>query len=215
MILPPILIDKIPDVFRKEDFCVVRISSKDPRFQSCRRFIEYYHYSRKCSNTAVYMDALYLRNGINILGVAQWLPPTRVAAESVNREWTKVISLSRLCVHPLVPKNAASFLLAHSEKLIIKDRRFISLVTYADQFMNHSGKIYLAANWTDLGLQKPQPRWEDAEGRQIAKKATRTRSKSEMLSLGYRMVGCFAKRKFIKHLKLQKQGLLQNLDYYL
>ena len=60
-----------------------------------------------------------------LLGVAQWLPPTRVAAESVNKEnWQRVLSLTRLAVHPLVPTNGASFLLGRSIRIIRNERSY-------------------------------------------------------------------------------------------
>lgn len=198
------MIDTIPEQFRKEDYEVVPLRS----LQQGRRFIERHHYSRGCSNTAVYMHGLYLKNGIDLLGVAQWLPPTRVAAESVNKEnWQRVLSLTRLAVHPLVPTNGASFLMARSMRLIEQDQKWVSLVTYADEFMGHTGAIYRAANWEYVGLMKAQPRWEDTYGKQVAKKATRTRTNAEMEALGYRMVGSFRKHKFVKHFKQKRAPL--------
>jgi hypothetical protein len=192
---------------RAEEWEVRPIPSKGQPFQEARQFIAEHHYSGGCSNTAVYAHGLYRRNTHTLLGVAMWLPPTRVAAESVNRDqWTRVLSLTRLAVHPDVPKNAATFLMARGIRLIRQEGRFVSLVTYADEFMNHTGAIYRAANWNYVGEMKPQPRWEDAQGRQVAKKATRTRTNSEMQALGYRQVGAFKKHKFVMHLKVQRQG---------
>lgn len=161
-----------------------------------------HHYARGGSNTSVYMHGLYERSTDRLLGVAWWLPPTRVACESVNKiEWKRVLSLTRLVCVPEAPKNAASFLLAHSVRLIRRDKRFVSLVTYADEGQGHTGQIYRAANWQYVGRTGPYPQWRDpATGRQVACKATKNRVKAEMEALGYVRVGSFYKHKFVLHL---------------
>lgn len=184
------------NVFRTADYEIRDIPLRD-----AREFIAQHHYSQGCSNTRVYSHGLFRKDSLDLLGVAMWLPPTKVAAESVNREdWRRVLSLTRLAIHPIVPKNGATFLMAGSIRIIRNERRFSSLVTYADAFMNHSGAIYRASNWEYIGFMKGDPRWEDSEGRQVARKATKSRTKAEMESLGYRMVGVFGKHKFVMHL---------------
>ena len=174
---------------------------RDVRAREAREFIVAHHYSRGCSNTRVYSHGLYRIGGSELLGVAIWLPPTKVAAQSVNKEaWKKVLSLTRLAIKPGVPKNAATFLMAASIRLIKKEKRFVSLVTYADDFMGHTGTIYRASNWQYAGFMKGSPRWEDKSGRQVARKSTVSRSNSEMTALGLRMVGVFGKHKFFMHL---------------
>jgi hypothetical protein len=177
-----------------------------------RAFIIEHHYSKGCSNTAVYVHGLFRKGDDALLGVAQWLPPTRVAAESVNKEnWTRVLALTRLAVRPDVPQNGASFLMARSIRLIEQDQKWLSLVTYADDFMGHTGQIYRATNWEYIGHMKGSPRWEDETGRQVARKATVSRNNAQMAELGYRMVGVFGKHKFVKHLRLRRKPLLEGL----
>jgi hypothetical protein len=181
---------------RAKDYVV-----RDVPAREAREFVVEHHYSKGCSNTRVYSHGLYRAGETDLLGVALWLPPTKVAAQSVNREaWQKVLSLTRLAVKPDVPSNAASFLMARSIKLIRQDGRFVSLVTYADDFMGHTGAIYRATNWTYVGQMKGSPRWEDADGRQVARKSTVSRNDAQMRELGYRNVGTFGKRKFTMHL---------------
>ena len=182
---------------RANDYDVRSISMRD-----AREFIREHHYSKGCSNTAVYVHGLFHKDSDLLLGVAQWLPPTKVAAESVNREnWTRVLSLTRLAVHPDVPTNGASFLMGRSIRIIKLDRKWVSLVTYADDFMEHRGQIYRATNWQYVGHMKGSPRWEDVDGRQVAKKSTVSRTNAQMIDLGYRMVGTFGKHKFVMHLE--------------
>jgi hypothetical protein len=165
-----------------------------------QQMVRDYHYSQGGSNTAVYVHGLFRRVDSALVGVAWWLPPTRVTCESVNRaSWQRVLSLTRLVILPDYPANACSFLLARSIRLIWKDDRFWSLVTYADEARGHLGAIYRAANWHYVGRTGPYPRWEDSTGRQVAPKATKNRRKAEMETLGLKMVGRFYKHKFVLH----------------
>jgi hypothetical protein len=166
------------------------------------------HYSKGCSNTAVYAHGLYRRQDMKLSGVALWLPPTRVACESVNKpQWKRVLSLTRLVILPDVPQNGATFLMARSIRLIKQDKRFCSLVTYADESQGHAGTIYKAGNWAYVGRTGPYPRWVTVDGRQVASLATKTRTKAEMLELGHRMTGAFYKHKYVIHLESRPMHL--------
>jgi len=161
-----------------------------------------HHYAKGGSNTAVYTHGLYHRLTDLLVGVVWWLPPTRVACESVNKaEWQKVLSLTRMVMIPGAPKNACSFLLARSIKEIKREGRFVSLVTYADESQNHDGGVYRAANWEYVGRTGPYPRWLDKDGKQVAPKATTNRTKAQMEALGHTKVGSFYKHKFVLHLR--------------
>lgn len=189
---------RMSDRLRAEDWDVRRIEAA-----VARPFIHQFHYARGCSTTAVYTFGLFLRaSPAWLAGVTWWLPPTRVAAESVNKEqWQKVLSLSRMAVFPMVPKNACSFMLARAVRHIRGDGRFVSLVTYADESQGHEGGVYRASGWTYVGRRGPYPRWVDpVTGRQVATQATTTRTKAQMLALGYVCSGKYHKHKFVRHL---------------
>lgn len=182
--------------FRKEHWNVKPCSLK-----IAQEMVTRLHYAKGGSNTAVYVHGLFDEFSDKPYGVAWWLPPTRVAAESVNRkEWQKVLSLTRFVLEPGLPTNAASFLLAKSIKLIRKDARFVSLVTYADFSQGHTGTIYKASNWIYVGVTSKYPRWKNVDGLQVSPKSTKNRTKSEMEKLGYVKVGSFSKHKFVIHL---------------
>lgn len=173
----------------------------DAPLKAAQDMVREHHYSRGGSNTAVYVHGLFRREDGELCGVVWWLPPTRVACESVNKEqWKQVLSLTRMVVLPGVPKNACTFLLARSVDMIRRDGRFVSLVTYADESQGHSGGVYRAANWSCVGRTGPYPRWLDAQGRQVAAKATKNRTKAQMLDLGHTRAGSFHKHKFVLHL---------------
>ena len=175
---------------------------------TARRLVEMHHYAKGGSNTATHVHGLFRAGATDeseCLGVAWWLPPTKVAALSCYPEnWQGVLGLSRLVLVPGVPKNAATFLLAHSRKAI--DRvRWPCLVTYADTWQGHTGGIYRADNWHYVGLTRPS-RVYQINGRMVARKAgSRTRTHSEMLALGARLVGAFAKHKFV-HIERRRRA---------
>lgn len=168
-------------------------------------FIKANHYARGCSKTGV-MYGMF--RGEALVGVAQWLPPTKVCAQSVLKDyWTKVVSLTRLAVLPGEPQNAASMLISASIKWLRTLRteqgavKWRALVTFADESEGHTGGIYKATNWLYKGVTAAYPRWIDADGRQVATKAgPKTRTSEEMRALGYEMVGKFRKHKFVMFL---------------
>lgn len=186
------------DRLRRADWTVA-----DVPLATARRMVERLHYAAGGANTAVAVHGL-MRVGTPeiVRGVAWWMPPTRVAAESVaGDDWRTVLTLTRLVIEPDVPTNAASFLLGRSERLLRADGRWRWLLTYADERQGHTGAIYRAANWTYVGRTGPYPRWEAPDGSQVSHKATVSRTRAEMESLGHRMVGRAHVHKFVKPLE--------------
>ena len=166
--------------------------------------VRMHHYAKGGANTGVFVHGLICKATDEVHGVAWWLPPTRVACESVNRDnWRGVLSLTRMVITPGTPKNACSFLLARSVKLIRNDGRFVTLVTWADEGEGHTGGVYRAANWTYLGANTGDERWVDpSTGRHVAKKsAGKSRTVSEMQALGYVRTGRTKKHKFVLNIR--------------
>jgi hypothetical protein len=91
--------------------------------------------------------------------------------------------------------------LARSERLLREDARWRWLLSYADEAQGHTGAIYRAANWTYVGRTGPYPRWETADGLQVAPKATKNRTRAEMEALGHRLVGHAYVHKFVKEVR--------------
>lgn len=180
---------------RKADWVVRTID-----LSTARSLVEQYHYSKGGSNTATYRHGLFHKGETletYCVGVAWWIPPTKSAALATFPEWWQgVLALSRLVIAPGVPKNACTFLLAKSMKLIDRER-WPCLVTYADEWQGHTGTIYLASNWQEVGKTAPEATFV-LDGRMIARKAgPKTRTRKEMEELGAQMIGRFSKRKFV------------------
>lgn len=163
------------------------------------QLVQKHHYAKHASNTAVYLHGLFLKKYPNIcLGVAWWIPPTKAAAIATwDGDWRRVLSLSRLVIVPGLPTNAASHLIGQSIRRIKKDHKWECLVTYADTWRGHTGKIYRATNWEYVGLTSPERVWINRDGQMVSRKAgPSTRTKSEMLNLGCYSPGAFSKHKF-------------------
>lgn len=184
---------------RKKDYIV-----KEVHLSVARALVEEHHYAKGGSITRVFTHGLAHRDDPDtILGVAWWLPPTKAAAVSVDREhWRGVLSLTRLVIAPGMPTNAASFLLGQSIKLIRKDLRWVALVTYADSGQGHTGAIYRATNWEYAGLMPGHTTWKTPEGGQVSRKSTnKTRNAAEMEALGYVNGGRSDKHKFVMKIR--------------
>lgn len=169
-------------------------------FDVAHLLVQRYHYAGGGSNTATILHGLFREGEFwdnRCKGVAWWIPPTKSAALATYPDnWEGVLSLSRLVVTPDAPKNAASFLIAHSMRMIDRER-WPCLVTYADDWQGHGGAIYKAANWDYVGPTKPE-RVYVLNGRMVARKAgPTTRTHSEMIELGAECVGSFGKHKYV------------------
>jgi hypothetical protein len=176
---------------RKKDYDIRRVPHA-----AAAAVIRAEHYTRGCSNTSTASFGLF--RGGALVGAALWLPPTRVCAETVDREhWRRVLSLSRLALAPTEPTNAEPLFIGGMLRILDGGGRWVAAVTFADESQGHTGVVYRATNWEYVGRTKPEPRWEDAQGKQVSRLATKSRTAKQMADLGYRMVGKFAKHKFV------------------
>lgn len=186
---------------RRVDYVVREIPHAD-----AAAFIRREHYAKGCANTST--EAFGLFRGQALVGAALWMPPTRVCAESVDREqWRKVISLSRVALLPEEPTNAESLFIGAMLRSLNKAGRWVAAVTSADESQGHEGIIYKATNWRYLGRTKPEPRWLDANGKQVSRRATKSRKAKDMTALGCTMVGKFSKHKYVYRFKRVNQRL--------
>lgn len=168
----------------------------DVSIQVARLLVTKYHYAKSATNTRVYTHGLFRNGSDKCYGVAWWIPPTKTAAQASWDNWKKVLTLTRLVVMPGVPKNACSFLLAGSVKMI--DRKaWECLITYADTMRNHTGNIYRASNWQYTGLTAPETVFTDRHGRMMGRKrGQRTLTVEEMEREDFTSKGKSQKHKF-------------------
>lgn len=77
-------------------------------------------------------------------------------------------------------------LIAASLRQLRRDRRYDTVITYADLSQGHKGTVYKATNAIPCGKTEPKAYWVDPKtGRRVSLKATRSRTVAEMRALGY------------------------------
>ena len=144
-----------------------------PTHSEAAKIVAHWHYAKGSPNTSTYRFGLYRVADYPMtgeaFGVSLWIPPTKNAALTVNENWQGVLSLSRFVIDPEVPANGASFLLRRSMDAI-DAKRWPTLLTYADTAHGHTGAIYKATGWHELGRVPAGDVWIDAEGRQCGRK---------------------------------------------
>ena len=116
-------------------------------------FIEKWHYSKSingCNTTYCYrmFDANRLMVGAMFYGSMAMAGQYKRFSDDPN----KVIELRRLCCIDVTPKNAESFFISKSLKMLSRDwNKDGIVVSYSDMEYGHSGVIYRAANFECLG----------------------------------------------------------------
>lgn len=183
------------DALRKSEWEV-----RPCELSTAQSLVERFHYSGGGSNTRIATHGLFPKGSFweaDCMGVAWWLPPTRVAAEYIaGDDWQGVAALTRLVVHPDCPANAATFLMARSIKLLDR-KKWPFLVSFADSWRGHTGAIYRASGWVHEGTTNPSPVYV-RNGRLVARKAGPTsRTHEEMLALGAELIGHFPKERYV------------------
>lgn len=164
-----------------------------------QRLVRQYHYAKGGSKTGVLFHGLYRRGVRGCLGVAWWLPPAAGVPRVVYpANPNAVLSLHRVALEPGLPTNAASFLVGASIRLIRDHHaRWECLITEADTWQEHTGKIYRATNWEYVGLTHPQEVYVDRGGVMVSRKNCRvTRNQKQMEALGYTLAGVFPKHRY-------------------
>lgn len=171
------------------------------------QLVEQYHYAKRVSSWCVYSFGLFLRGDPNCWGVTWWLPAPKLSVDKyAPGEYRTTLILSRMVVHPLVPRNGASFLLAGCVQEITRQGRFTLLLTYADTWQGHTGTVYKASNWHYEGMSQPTPIWHDTDGvLTSAYQNGRRLTVKEMQSKGHHHIGDYPKHIYSLRLKSKPQ----------
>jgi hypothetical protein len=158
-----------------EGWTVNRVSRAD-----VSSFIEKWHYSKSINGCiADYCYALFKPCG----EMARAMFYGRMAMANQWKRFSSseggVIELRRLCCIDDTPKNAESFFIGRSLKLLRKDWCSGVVVSYADKEYGHSGVIYKASNFKSVGDIKGSKviLWN---GRRYHDKAIRTKYKGDL-----------------------------------
>ena len=169
-------------VARREDYTFA-VCDKADRAKA-RDLVKREHYTGSSSFMGTIVCAK--RDG-QVVAAAQFLPPLPPAAKKhAKTDPKKVTSLSRLVVASGEPQNVATMLIGASLRLLKRDRKYDTVLTFADMSRGHTGAIYKATNAQSCGVSRAAPFWVDPKtGRRVSAKATKTRTVAQMRALGY------------------------------
>ena len=156
-------------------------------------FIETWHYSGSINGCiADYCYALFSPDDKMCGGMfygrmamaGQWKRFRENGAETES----DVIELRRLACIDDTPRNAESFFISRTIKLLRKAWEGKLIVSYADKEYNHSGTIYKASNFTKIGDIAGAKVIVTNEGRRYHDKAIRTKYKGELKPFAKRLI---------------------------
>lgn len=163
-----------------------------------------WHYSQSSSALSICSHGLFKKGDPtqleHCMGVATWTVAMLGPAKALCPEDPQgVLHLSRLAIDPVMPQNTASFILGRAIKILKLNPKWKLLLTYADDWQGHEGKIYKATNWQYIGKTSPQPRWVHKETGELmsARCGNKDYTDEEMLAMGYELKGKFFMHKFI------------------
>jgi hypothetical protein len=158
-----------------EGYTVKKVTRKD-----VSAFIEKWHYSHSINGCiADFCYALFNPEGLMVGAMFYGRMAMANQWKRFSDKESDVIELRRLCCIDDTPKNAESFLIGRSLRLLSKEWNGRFVVSYSDKEYNHQGTIYKASNFKQL---------EDIKGARIIiyngkhyhDKAIRTKYKGEL-----------------------------------
>lgn len=157
-----------------KNFIVKRVQRKD-----ITGFIEKWHYSGSINGCiSDYCYGLY--DSENLIGALFY---GRMAMANQYKRFSDtesdVIELRRLCCIDETPKNTESYFIGRSLRLLKSDWQKGLVVSYADKEHGHSGIIYKASNFQELGPIKGA-KVIVYNGKNYHDKAIRTKYKGEL-----------------------------------
>lgn len=130
--------------FNKEDYEVRSVP-----FSEVKEWVMYKHYAHRIPPIS-YSFGLYDKDGV-LQGVCTYGCPMSSPLKScMGDKWGgKLLELNRLVVNDGLPRNALSWFIGQTFKMLPAP---LPLVSYADSGQHHHGYIYQATNWIYTGL---------------------------------------------------------------
>jgi group I intron endonuclease len=134
--------------------------------QKVGKFIAENHYSKTYSRSVIHCFGLFDSEN-KFLGACTFSSFSR--HQSALR-YGRAIELSRLVILPEAPKNTASFFISKCLKWLRLNTQYSSVISYADPTVGHSGAIYKASNFLEIGKTRSSYHYTDSKNSYIHKK---------------------------------------------
>jgi hypothetical protein len=135
---------------------VIKLSKKE-----CEEWVRLKHYSHRAS---IFWAGFGLEINGMIEGVCVYGQPSPPIQKHAFKDRDfQLFELARLVVQA-TQKNAASFLIANSMKMLNAP---CAIISYADTEQNHSGIVYQATNWLYTGSTKSHDKSYIVDGKRI------------------------------------------------
>lgn len=118
--------------------------------QDCIQWCLYKHYAHRMPSIS-FAFGLFKTDGMELVGICTYGHPfSSTLKRCLGEEYTEtMLELNRLCVNEGLPKNALSFFVSQTLKMLPSPT---PVVSYADSGQGHHGYIYQATNWIYTGL---------------------------------------------------------------
>ena len=176
-------------------------------------FIEKWHYSksiRGCTTSYCYR----LIDSFGKVCGALFFGPLAMAGQwkRFSEDQNKVIELRRLCCIDRTPKNAESFFISKAIKLLKKDwRKDGIIISYSDLEYGHSGIIYRASNFIEIGktIGKEVIIWK---GKKYHDKSLRSKYKGELKPFAKKLREALSNKEASKKLTAGKIAFAYFMD---
>ena len=135
---------------------IIPTNVKQVSFKTARRIIKEYHYLKYVPPGCKFCLGIFAKHylaGVMIFGH----PIARLEDQNNTLELTRMFLYDS-------PKNSESRALGLAEKWIKQHRSETRIIAYTDTQQGHTGMIYLAANWTKIGI-VPIGSWSNRKNR--------------------------------------------------
>lgn len=184
------------------------VTSRISNQVTAKEFLDKFHYAGYGRPASIIYEARFEESTV---AIAKFTPVIRQeVATSIGLNPEDVIELDRLCVDPSYQvKNLVSRFLSLTIKNIKKDYpSFRYLVSFADMAQGHSGTVYRASNWKEIGVSASSYYYRDTLGNRLNKKTVYNKAVAKGLSeaeyvssLEYEKIRTPGKFKFIYELR--------------
>lgn len=119
-------------------------------------FIKKYHYSGKVVNNSCLHFGAFLDNKLHgVLSYGPSLDKSKILNLVEGTGWNEYLELNRMAFDDYLPRNAESYCIAKSIKLIKKNAPHIKwIISFADGCSCGDGTIYRASNFVLIGIKR-------------------------------------------------------------